>query len=177
MKVLHKVVFMAEKTIACTALAGIVSVSIINVICRYASFAKSIVGAEDFIQLLFCWFIFIGASACYGEGMHYGMDLVVNRLQGRVRKLWLLGINVVILFTSVFLAWQSYILMVSVSAKVTGTLRISYFYIDMAPFMAFVFMTIHAADFIFSTFGRGSGSRLPESAASAKAVGQGGEEI
>lgn len=137
-----------ELVIGGLAVAGIVGVNIVNVIMRYLPNISPIVGAEDITQLLFCWMIFIGASVAYGEGMHYGMDLVIDRMSGKLKMIWLLAIKVIILLASIFLAIESYILMINVSAKVTGTLRIPYWLIDMAPLVGFSFMTIHGIDLI-----------------------------
>jgi len=142
------ILYTIEKVIACTALSAIILVNIVNVIMRYLPNISPIVGAEDLTQLFFSWLIFVGASCAYGEGMHYGMDLVVDKMHGKMKKIWQLAIKILILAATMFLMVQAYKLMISVSAKVTGAMRISYLYIDMAPFVGFVFMFIHGVDLI-----------------------------
>ena len=147
MKKVFKIIFRVERVIASVSMAAIVITSIVNVLGRYI-FKHGITGAEDVIQLFFCWLIFVGASCCYGQGMHYGMDFLLDKMKGKFKAAWMLTINIIIMCASIFLAVQGWKLMTQVAAKVTGTLRISYFYIDMAALVGFVFMVIHGIDII-----------------------------
>ena len=146
MRAILNKIYHIELVIGSIALSGVVLVNVVNVILRYLPNISPLIGAEDITQTFFCWMIFIGASVAYGEGMHYGMDLLVERMHGKLKTYWMLGINIVVLAASIFLAVESYVLMINVSAKVTGTLRIPYWIIDMAPLLGFFFMTIHGVD-------------------------------
>ena len=57
----------------------------LNVICRYF-FNHPIYQAEEIATSMFVWLVFIGASACFKENMHVGIDCLVNLLPAKMRK-------------------------------------------------------------------------------------------
>jgi len=150
LKFLRKLYY-GERFVACAALAVMILVNVANTLRRYL-FDASIFGAEDLTQLCFCWLTFLGASICYEQGLHYGMEFVTDKLSGKVKSWWLFGIDVIILALSLFLTYQSVLLCISVTTKVTGALSINYVYINSAAAVGFGYMALHAVEKIYLQF-------------------------
>lgn len=56
-----------------------------NVVLRYA-FNSGITWSEEMSRFLFIWLTFIGAIGAYKENQHLGMDAIIKRLPGPVKK-------------------------------------------------------------------------------------------
>jgi TRAP-type C4-dicarboxylate transport system permease small subunit len=102
---------------------------------------------EEVSGLLMIWIVMFGAVAAERDNQHLAIPVLVDLLPPKVTA----TVNLVVsLLSAVFLLYVSYVgamLALSVNFKVTGILRISYFWIDIAVPVGFVviaaYMVVH----------------------------------
>lgn len=142
------------------AMAIAVAATFMNVICRYC-FNRPIYQAEEIATSMFVWLVFVGASACYGENMHVGIDCLVNLLPQKIRHGIKLVTDVALIAINIVMAYLAIQITISAKMKLTSALRVSYSFIDVAAAIGFIFMTIHAVEFLISDF-KGADSEKSE---------------
>lgn len=102
---------------------------------------------EEVSGLLMIWIIMLGAIAAERDNQHLAIPVLVDLLSPKVTA----AVNLVVsVLSAAFLVYVSYVglmLALSVHFKVTGILRISYFWIDIAIPVGFVviafYMVVH----------------------------------
>lgn len=106
---------------------------------------------EEVSGLLMIWIVMIGAVAAERDDQHLAIPVLVDLLPPKVTA----TVNLVVsLLSAVFLLYVSYVgvmLALSVHFKVTGILRISYFWIDIAVPAGFI---VIAAYMVVRGFGQ-----------------------
>ena len=128
-------------------MGGAVIATFLNVICRYC-FNHPIYQAEEIATSMFVWLVFIGASACFKENMHVGIDCLVNLLPADARRWVDIVTDVIILLINIVMAYMAVTITISARMKLTSALRISYSFIDVAAAIGFICMTVHAMGFL-----------------------------
>jgi len=87
-------------------LFAIVALSVLN---RFAGFT-SMGWADELIELLFAWLLFIGAACLWRERAHFCVDLMPHTLRGtrrgRVLDVAICGASIVLLVVFVWQSWQ-----------------------------------------------------------------------
>ena len=136
-----------ERTIAGIAMVTAVLATFMNVICRYC-FNRPIYQAEEIATTAFVWLVFIGASACFKEGAHVGIDCLVNLLPGRVHGVVNVITDMMLIVFSGMMAYMAVTITVSAKLKLTSALRISYSFIDAAAAIACILMAVHSVGFL-----------------------------
>lgn len=100
---------------------------------------------EEISGLLMIWIVMLGAIAAEQDDQHLHIPLLLDMLPAKAAA----GINLVVsLLSAAFLLYVSYVgllLSMNVHFKVTGILRISYFWIDIAVPVGFVVIAIYMA--------------------------------
>lgn len=136
-----------EITVAGVAMVVAVLATFMNVICRYC-FNKPIYQAEEIATTAFVWLVFIGASACFKEGAHVGIDCIVNMLPEKIHAAVKVITDILLIVFNLMMAYMAVTITISAKLKLTSALRISYSFIDAAAAIAFIFMAIHSAEFL-----------------------------
>lgn len=141
-----------DDVIATIALIGVICLTILNVVSRYA-FNHPIQWAEELAIALFIWFIFIGVSSSMKRDGHVGVDYFVNKLP---RPLKILGeiiragaIYFVLIYVFMYLGST---LAAQASSKITPILGISYEVIDLAVPLGGLLTLIHFTAQLVSKF-------------------------
>jgi len=100
---------------------------------------------EEISGLLMIWIIMLGAVAAEQDDQHLHIPLLLDMLPAKAGA----GIHLVMsLLAAAFLLYVAYVgllLSLSVQFKVTGILRISYFWIDIAVPIGFVVIALYTA--------------------------------
>jgi len=116
----------------------------IAVVMRYFV-GRPLQSTEEISGLLMIWIVMLGAIAAEQDDQHLHIPLLLEMLPAKIAT----GINLVMtLFACVFLLYAAYVgLLLSMNAqfKVTGILRISYFWIDIAVPIGFAVIAIYTA--------------------------------
>lgn len=128
----------------------------INVIMRYV--AKSpIQWCEEVVTSLFVWTVFIGSAYAYRKHAHLGVDIVVNRLNGKVRTVveWTMSfieLAVLIMLTIISSQYVYHLLFIRGHFKPTLTdlLRIPKAYTGIAVPIGFGLSTIYSIYFLLT---------------------------
>lgn len=131
----------------------LVMVSLIsgNVIIRLIT-GESITWLEEISYFSFAWVIFVGASAAYKRNLHGGIDLLVRLFPQSIRQIVSLLSTFLIMIVCIVMAYLSWRFAISVGAKVTPVLYISYFWVDLSAVIGFALMVVHSLFFIKNLF-------------------------
>ena len=97
-----------EETLISAILGVMTLITFANVVARYG-FNKNILWALELTVFLFGWFVLLGASYAVKKGSHLGVDIVVNILTSKSRRvLGLVAVAVCVAFSFLMLkgAWD-----------------------------------------------------------------------
>jgi TRAP-type transport system small permease protein len=100
-----------------------------NVLLRYL-FNSGITWSEEMSRFLFVWMVFLGAIAALKDNMHLGVDLIVNALPEKAKKVVFVISNLLVLYVLWLLlegSWKMTVLNMNSSAPATG-LPLSFLY-------------------------------------------------
>ncbi|GAB4245226.1 MAG: hypothetical protein Kow00129_05070 [Thermoleophilia bacterium] len=136
MEVLNRGLNFVEAFIASTTLAVASVLVFTNVVMRYV-FHDALPWAEELVRYALIWSSFIGASIAMRHGLHIGVEIVVDNLPGRLRKVFILiGMLIVLLYCVLVSAygyqfiWEAYERYVAGTGRVASTTKIPFFYIQ-----------------------------------------------
>ncbi|UFJ40779.1 TRAP transporter small permease [Brevibacillus humidisoli] len=93
-----------------------------NVVLRYL-FNSGITWSEEMSRFLFVWLVFLGAIGALKDNMHLGMDIVVNLLPRKGKKLVFVISNILVLYVLwLFLegSWKMTLLNMDSKSPATG---------------------------------------------------------
>jgi len=94
-------IFKATEEISAIALFIITAVAFFQLVARYF-FHSSNAGVDEVIRLMFVWIASIGSALAFRAGAHLGVTALANKIKGRGRMVFEIGINIVlIVFMSV----------------------------------------------------------------------------
>ena len=136
-----------EMAVAGAAMVIAVLATFMNVVCRYC-FNKPIYQAEEIATTAFVWLVFIGASACFKEKAHVGIDCLVNLLPEKARALVKTMTDALLIIFNLIMAYMAVPITISARLKLTSALRVSYSFIDVAAAIAFICMAVHSIEFL-----------------------------
>lgn len=94
-----------------------------NVVLRYI-FNSGITWSEEMSRFLFVWLVFLGAIVALKENMHLGVDIVINALSRKVKKVVFIVSNLLVLYVLWLLlngSWKMAVLNMDSKAPATGT--------------------------------------------------------
>lgn len=130
--------------VACIAMVVAVSVTAFNSLSRYI-FDYTFAGSSEVVALAFVWVIFPATAASYHKKMHYGIDLIVDRLPEKLQNIANLITSVLSLVIMCVCMWLALVLIAKVGAKFMPVTNISYFWYDLPAVIAFIYMAGSAA--------------------------------
>lgn len=140
MKVLKKVedFFVGISIIAATLLL------FVNIVLRFF-FDANTSWAEEFIRYAMIWITFIGASICFRKGIHVGVDLLINSLPEKGKRILQIYINVLAGIFMVFLIKYGFDLVsFSVSTgQISPSLQVKTFWIYLAIPLGAILSMVH----------------------------------
>ncbi len=135
--------------IAGVALLAMTFIVAINSISRYC-FNKPLTHVEEVATSLFVWLIFIGASVCYKEKMHIGVEVFVEMLPERFQKVIEIIVDFILIAANILLIVLGSKLTYLAWSKLTPVLRIPYSFIDAAAVFGFFMCLIYSIEFLIS---------------------------
>jgi TRAP-type transport system small permease protein len=146
-----------DDVISTIALVGVVGLTGINVILRYA-FNFPVPWVEEVVLGLFIWLVFIGMSSTMKRDGHVGVDYFVNMMPRPVRILSEIvraaAIYYVLIYVFIYLGSS---LMLQATNKLTPILGLSYQMIDIAVPIGGLLTAIHFTKKLIRTFQTGFG--------------------
>lgn len=121
----HKLEYV-EYIIAQIILVLIVLFVFSDAVMRYAGFP--LVWASDIAKLLFTWLVFLGGDIALRHNRHIGIDLIVNMLPNRLKRIVLIFIQLLIAAFLIAIAWYGLSLTFQNVERTFDSLRVSYAY-------------------------------------------------
>jgi TRAP-type transport system small permease protein len=123
---LKKISKLANGTLNILVVLSLAMMSILvfgNVVLRYI-FNSGITWSEEMSRFLFVWMVFLGAIAALRENMHLGVDIVINALPRKAKKVVFIISNLLVLYVLWLLlngSWKMAVLNMNSKAPATGT--------------------------------------------------------
>lgn len=116
----------------------------------YSVFMRYVAGApvhwmEEVSGICMIWIVMIGAIIAESKDSNLSIPLFIDMLQSRGRALVNLAVGIVSIGLLLYIAWLGYGLASKVAFKLTGVLKISWFWIDIAVPVGAVGMAIYTA--------------------------------
>ena len=131
--------------IAAAALTASILISVVNGLTRYLIKYTWNPGT-DVNTICFAYVVFCGSAAAYRRKMHYGIDVFVNMLPRKVRKVVEVLTHLVTLTALGVATCLAVSLTLNVGGKIMPNTKISYFWYDLSAVIGFAFMTIYEAE-------------------------------
>lgn len=127
---------------AAAALTASILISVTNGLTRYLIKYTWNPGT-DVNTICFAYVVFCGSAAAYRRKMHYGIDVFVNMLPGKIRKVMEVIVHLVTLTALAVATFLAISLTRNVGGKIMPNTKISYFWYDLSAVIGFAFMTIY----------------------------------
>lgn len=119
MKSANKVLSKVEQYFIAILLLAVAVILFINVVLRF--FGTSIMWAEELARYAIVWITFVGASVCVYKGAHIGVDVIMNILGEKSKKILSL---ILVLFSLIFSLTFTYFSL-KITMNVHGTNQVS----------------------------------------------------
>jgi len=134
-------------------LSFVIILVVVNVFLRY------LVGTifnwgEELATLAFIFSVYIGASYCYREDRHIGIDMVYNLFPKPVQKVVDILTDIALIILNGSITYLGVVLAIQSKGKTSFILRIPYSYIDSCLVIGFGLMTIYGVLKLISRFQR-----------------------
>lgn len=141
-KVLKWIALNPMEIIATAALVAAITMAVVNAITRY-TIRRTWNPVTDLTTLCFGWMVFCGAAAAYKRKMHYGIDLLVDRLPRAAQSVVLVLAHTITAAALVTATWLALDLCRHVGGKQLPNTKISYLWYDLSAFVGFLYMSIY----------------------------------
>lgn len=144
------VVLHIEEIIAVTAIAVMLCVIFFNVIMRYL-FRNPTAWADELSMICLAYVTFVGGASAYKRNLHFGIDILVDKLPLKWRTILRQIINLVFIILFAYTTYLGYQLFDG-AKKVFNYSGWSYKVMDAALPLGFLSMTIYAIYFFVQSF-------------------------
>lgn len=149
-----------EEAVAGVFLLVLLVLTTWNVVKRWVTGA-SLPWTEEISYLCYAWVVFVGASAGYKRCLHSSIDLMVQLLPEKVRKMAAVLTTVLTLVVIAAVALLSFWLCKEAYTKLTPILHIPYTFVDLSVAVGFVCMCIHGVVKIYQIVRYGNFGETP----------------
>ena len=140
-----------EEIVGATAIAVMLTAIFVNVMLRYI-FRSPTAWADELALICMAYVTFIGGAAAYKRNLHFGIDILVDRLPDKGKHIMRSIMTFAFIFLFGFMTYLGYDLTVN-AKKVMNYSGWSYKYMDAALPLGFLSMTIYSIRyFIMSIF-------------------------
>ncbi|WP_417720748.1 TRAP transporter small permease [Salipiger sp.] len=134
----------AELYVAGAAFVVMLGVIIVNVFSRYL-FSKSVLSAEEVAYMGFTWSTFAAVAWLYRTRALIAVDVFFGLLPHAVQRIAATVVDVALVAANVWFCWLAWVLASGGWIRKTPVLEIPYFWINLAPLLAFGLMAIYSA--------------------------------
>lgn len=150
MKKLKWLILHIEEIIASTALGIMLCSIFFNVIMRRV-FRSPTSWADELSMICLAYVTFVGGAAAYKKNLHFGIDIILDKLPENIRMLVRQVTNFVFIILFAFVTYLGYGFFAS-AVKVFNYSGWSYKWMDAALPLGFLSMTIYAVYFFIQSF-------------------------
>lgn len=132
-------------------LCFVIVLVIVNVFLRY--FVGTIFNwGEELATIAFIWCVYIGASYCYREDRHIGIDMIYNLFPKPVQRVLDILIDITLIVLNAGITYLGIVLCIESEGKTSFILRMPYMLIDASIVVGFGLMTIYGIAKLISRF-------------------------
>ena len=149
-QVLSFIVHEWEEVVGGSAIVLMVLTACLNVFTRYV-LKSPLTWAEELECICLVWSTFLCSAAAYKHNLHYGMDFLVDHLPYKGK----IALRRIITFINIFLFGFLCVIAAQITKsaiKTTIFFRLSYKYIDVAAFLAFLSMFVYSIIYFIESF-------------------------
>ena len=137
-----------EESVSVVMLTVTIAITAINVFARYF-FKSSIPWAQEVTGIAWTWTVMLGISWGYRRNMHMGVDIIVEKLNPKWKKaIYVLSFSILFL-SFLFMTYMSIMLTINGAYKLTNYFKLPYSCKYIAAVIAFAFMSIYSARFVY----------------------------
>lgn len=149
-KELKWLVLHIEEIIACVALGIMLCVIFLNVIMRYV-FRDPLNWSDELSMICLAYVTFVGGAAAYKKNLHFGIDILLDKMPEKIRMAIRVITNFVFIFLFGYTCYLGWVLTKG-AVKVFNYSGWSYKIMDFALPLGFLSMTIYAIRFFVMAF-------------------------
>lgn len=139
-----------EEIIACVALGIMLCVIFLNVIMRYV-FRDPLNWSDELSMICLAYVTFVGGAAAYKKNLHFGIDILLDKMPEKARMVIRILTNFVFIFLFGYTCYLGWVLTKG-AVKVFNYSGWSYKIMDFALPLGFLSMTIYAIRFFIMAF-------------------------
>lgn len=132
-----------EDLITQLATVSMVACVMWGVLTRYIT-EQPAVWTSELSGILFTWIVFIGAASAFRQDKHISVPMLVDALGLKLQHAIKIASDIFVLAFVCFVAYLSYHMMIKGMSRPSPVLRIPFFYVYLAPFIAFILMAINS---------------------------------
>lgn len=141
---LKSVLRKAELIVAGVAFVVMLAVIVLNVFLRYL-FSTSVLSAEEVAYLGFTWSTFAAVTWLYRTRALIAVDVFFALLPKMMQRGLSIFVNFALIGANLWFCWLSWVLASGGWIRKTPVLEIPYFWVNLAPLLAFGLMAIYSA--------------------------------
>lgn len=134
----------AELIVAGIAFVMMLGVIVLNVFLRYL-FSTSVLSAEELAYVGFIWSTFGAVAWLYRTKALIAVDVFFAILPKELQRIFSTIVNFALIGINLWFCWLSWVLASGGWIRKTPVLDIPYFWINLAPLLAFGLMAIYSA--------------------------------
>lgn len=139
-----------EEIIACVALGIMLCVIFFNVVMRYV-FRAPLKWSDELSMVCLAYVTFIGGAAAYKKNLHFGIDIILDKLPEKVRTTIRIITNFVFIILFSYTSYLGWMLTIGAKKKFNYS-GWSYKIMDIALPLGFLSMAIYAIYFFVLAF-------------------------
>ncbi|WAP66768.1 TRAP transporter small permease [Jiella pelagia] len=134
----------AELVVSGAAFVVMLAVIVANVFMRYL-FSQSVLSAEEVAYMGFTWSIFAAVAWLYRTRALIAVDLFFSLFPYGAQRVLAVAVNFLLLVANLWFCWLAWVLASGGWIRKTPVLEVPYFWINLAPLLAFGLMAIYSA--------------------------------
>lgn len=142
--VLSRVAAKAELYLAGIAFVIMLGVIVLNVFLRYL-FSNSVLSAEEVAYMGFTWSTFAAVAYLYRTRALIAVDVFFMALPRALQRFFSIAVDLSMIVANLWFCWLAWVLASGGWIRKTPVLEIPYFWINLAPLLAFGLMAIYSA--------------------------------
>ncbi|MEI3607487.1 TRAP transporter small permease [Pseudogracilibacillus sp. SE30717A] len=139
-----KIFYKTEEAFVGISMMAVTLLLFVNIVLRFF-FSAGISWTEELVRYTIIWITFIGASICFRRGIHVGIDVLIDYLPEKGKKILSLIINIMAIALMICLIkYGSDLVMFSMnSGQLTPALQIKMFWVYLAIPIGALLSLIH----------------------------------
>ncbi len=146
-KFLLKIMGIFEEYVSMCMLTITMIVTVINVFARYL-FKSSLPWSQEISGIAWCWTVMLGISWAFRTNLHQGIDLLVQKVSIKLKRILYIISFIILAFSFVFLTYMSLEITIKGVYKLTNYFKLPYSIKYASAAIAFFNMTVYSLRYV-----------------------------